>query len=306
MRKSVLAFLLLILFITPMLSRAQGQPQISSLKVALWPEFDNPTMLVIYNFTLTPTTQLPANLTLRIPAPAEAPHAVAVGPSAEQVGDVPYTTDLAGEWMEVSFIATMPVVQFEYYDPTLNKQGEIRNYEYHWPGDYAVEAIVIDVQEPLDARQVMVSPSLGSGTRRSDGLVYYTAQWGSLTAGQTFKISLSYQKPTNTLSAERLLVQPSQPLSPEGAGRIRVEGVLPWVLGVLGLTLIVGGGIWYWQSGQKETGRQPRRRRSAAATVVADETKAAADPGIYCHQCGKRAGPGDRFCRSCGTRLRQE
>ena len=25
---------------------------------------------------------------------------------------------------------------------------------------------------------------------------------------------------------------------------------------------------------------------------------------IFCHRCGKRAASGDRFCRSCGTKLR--
>lgn len=76
-----------------------------------------------------------------------------------------------------------------------------------------------------------------------------------------------------------------------------------WLLVFLGLVLIGGGGYWYWRSGQQESPAKARRRRRAPR----QETAAAfTQEAIYCHQCGKRAGAGDRFCRSCGSRLRTE
>jgi hypothetical protein len=110
---------------------------------------------------------------------------------------------------------------------------------------------------------------------------------------------LDYQKGNDVLTAQRLPVQPSQPISGGTTGRLNLGGPLPWVLGFLGVALIVGGGFWYWQSGQREPlPRQKKRSRG-------QRKEAKADPGadIYCSQCGKRASSHDRFCRSCGTKL---
>jgi hypothetical protein len=309
MQKVILALILLLAAILPHVSgQAQSSASIDSLKIELWPEYDQPSMLVIYRFSLSPETSLPAQLNLRIPSSAGEPFVVAVGPSLEQVADVPYNRNIMGEWAEISFAATMPVIQFEYYDPGLRKQNSERSFEYSWPGEYGVQALSVEVQQPVDVTEMRISPSIGRGETRADGLVYYTSQVGSLNAGQSFSIKLEYQKPNDVLSVTRLQVQPSQPLTPDTTGRIRPESILPWALGLLGLVLIGGGGFWYWQAGRKQTGPGPKTkkkiRRRAVDRPVGIEDADVEQAGIYCHQCGKRAASSDRYCRSCGTRLR--
>jgi hypothetical protein len=299
MHRITLAILLLTLLAwSPV--QAQDSPQLSNLKVSLWPEYDRPEMLVIYIFSLSPNTSLPVNLTMRIPAVAGDPHAVAVGARDDLVADVPYTRSVSGEWAEISFIASMPSVQFEYYDPSLNVSTARRSFVYYWPGDYGVESMMVEVQQPLQATTMSIAPSLGSGSVRADGMTYFTAEVGRLNPGQNFNISLDYEKTTSTLSAERLEVQPSQPLTPGTTGRIQTGGLVPVLLGGLGIFLIVGGGVWYWRSGQRSSAQKPRRRRRAATAPTQTQTNG----DVYCSQCGKRAAQGDRFCRSCGRRLK--
>jgi hypothetical protein len=300
--KRTITLLLLVFLLLPVTARAQEGPVFSTMQVDLWPEYDHPHMLVIYKATLGPEVALPVELTLRMPAAAEKPHAVAVGPSLESVGDINYTLAANGEWLLVSFIATMPVIQFEYYDPGLQKNGPARQFVYRWPGDYAVSSLTVQVQQPLDATDMHIVPSIGAGAPLPDGLVYYSAEVGSLAAGTPFIINLDYQKPTDTLSAERIQVQPSAPLTPETTGRPDLQRVLPWMVALASLLLIAGGGWWYWQAGREEPAVQTRRRR-APRSMEAEMTPT---EGVYCHQCGKRASAGDRFCRSCGTRLRPE
>jgi hypothetical protein len=292
---SILTILLLVL---PLSVFAQQTPRLSSLKVSLWPEYDQPTMLVIYTFTLSPDTQLPANITLRIPAATGAPNAVAVGPSFAEVGDTPYTRQVLGEWAEISFIATMPAVQFEYYDPGLVKEGSARQFVYQWTGEYAVESMVMEVQTPVNAADMRLTPNLGGGVRGTDGLVYYVSQIGSLNAGQTFQISLDYQKDDDILTAQSLPIQPIHPISNTTSGRLNLGGPLPWFIGLLGLVLILGGGFWYYQSGQRGPLPKPKKRRGQRK-----ESKLEAGGEVYCSQCGKRASSNDRFCRSCGTKI---
>lgn len=299
---SLLSLVLLGLALFAWQVRAQSTPTFSTLEVDLWPEYDAPGVLVIYRATLPMSVSLPADLTLRIPAAAGEPNAVAVREADGTLRSVNHTRQIAGDWALINFTATSPEIQIEYYDPDLVKQGADKKYVYRWPGDYPVDFVTIQVQQPVGAQEMTMAPAADSSDTGQDGLVYFTKRVGALAEGQTFNLQLDYQKEGDTLSAESLQVKPSAPVinAPTTASTLR--SILPWILGILGVGLLVGGGLWYWQSGKEKEHSEPRRRRRSAA--ASESSAAEAGDDIYCHQCGKRAGPGDRFCRACGTRLR--
>ena len=301
----ILAIIIAVITYTPLTPAfAQEEIKLSNLEVDLWPEYDRPSVLVIYRITLPPTISLPVDLTFRIPAAAGDPSAVAVRQMAAE-GDsglftIPYQRQVVGEWGLITITATVPEVQLEYYDPGLVKQGEARTFEYRWPGDYAIDALILQVQQPLGASEMRISPASDAGVSGNDGLVYYNKKIGSLASGQTFSLTVEYDKASDDLTAANMQVQPSAPVSVT-PGQNNLMTLLPWALGILGVLLILGGVVWYRQSGRGKPDDRSRRRR-AAALRDREET----DSFIYCHQCGKRASPGDRFCRTCGTKLRTE
>lgn len=303
MNKRIIILFLLLILILPAPVRGQEQVRLSSMQVDLWPEYDRHSLLVIYRGTLAPETSYPTDITLRIPASAGEPNAVA----AKQVDGVPYNVvydrEIRGAWAYISFTTTAPEVQLEYYDLTLEQDGQQRSFTYVWPGDYSVESMAIQVQQPFNATDMRISPSLGSGRVGNDGLTYYSAEVGSLEADQTFEIEVQYSKPDDTLTAEKLPVEPSAPLS-EGSVSTNLLDLWPWFLAGLGVVLVIGGLWWYWRGGRGEL--QPKRRRRTSRLAGGRASVGEADSGVYCHQCGKRANPGDRFCRSCGARLRTE
>ena len=303
MLKKLIVLILLLAGLIPFGASAQTQPSLASLTVDLWPEFDKPSMLVMYQFTLSPQVRLPAEISLRIPASAGVPHAVANCQPDGGCFNAPFNQQPAGEWSELTFQATLPDLRVEFYDPALTRDGSKRHYEYTWPGDYAVESFKIRVQEPEGAENMVVKPGTFSAGPADDGLTYYSLDAGSVPAGQTVQVVIDYDKNTDTLSNSSMPVQPSEPLSGETSGRTSLTSALPFVLGLVGLALIIGGGVWYWRSGrQKPQPVQARRnRRKTASAPVSNE---AVEGNVYCHQCGKRAAPGDRFCRTCGTQLR--
>lgn len=303
-------FVLIALFAStfPLLVRAQGQPKIQSLKVDLWPEYDRQAMLVIYRFTLSPDTQLPVQLKLSLPASAGDPHAVAVGASENLVSDVPFTRQVNGLQADVTFTATDPVVQFEYYDPNLEIQGESRHYEFRWEGLYGIDFLVVEVQQPVGAADIRVTPGMGQGETRQDGLVYFTSQIGALDQGQAFTLAVDYTKATDDLSVTSLDVQPSKPLDEDTLGRSKWADALPWAIGIAGAVLVGGGAVWYWQITRRPVESTPRRRRRGARLTEKrandEEDLAPSENSVYCPQCGNRTNPGDRFCRVCGAKLR--
>ena len=297
-----LLFTLSLVLGLPLASRSQDAQVISELEVDLWPEYDHPGVLVIYRITLPAETTLPVDLSLNIPTEAGDPNAVAVRDANGGLFSIAFTREVNGEWSKINFSPTMPEIQVEYYDPRLVINGKSRLYQFSWLGDYAISSLSIEVQQPIGASDMKITPSMGDGTIREDGLLYYTSQSGSLEAGQTFELSLEYQKEGNALSAESLEVKPSSPVSTISPTTRNLMTVLPWILGTLGVILIVGGGIWwYWQSGIGKGRPKPTHRRRRL--VIATE-QSVPEGQVHCHHCGKRAVNGDKFCRSCGTRLR--
>lgn len=283
---------------------AQQPVSLSELEVDLWPEYDRPSLLVIYRIKLSPEVGLPAELTLRIPAAAGGPHAVAAKQPDGSLINVEYEWAASGDWGEVTLTASQPELQLEYYDPDITREGTTRSFEYRWPGDYTVQDMKVQVQQPLGATNLRTSPSLGEQVTDANGLSYYNANIGALSAGQDFDIRVEYDKATDSLTATGLQVQPSADVADTAQGwRSQLRPALPWGLLVLGVILLVGGAVWYWQSGKRGEERPRTRRRRKPAEAA---EKPAPERYIYCHSCGKRAGPGDRFCRACGTRLRLE
>ncbi len=286
---------------------AQDEIRFGTLEVDLWPEYDKPRQtLVIYRIDLSADVQLPASLTVRIPAAAGQPHAVAETQTAgDTLFNLQYTTRQDAQWVYVQFSASMPYVQIEYYDPGMTVNGDQRSITYRWAGDYPVDTLILQVQQPRTASGMQLTPALGQPqTNPQDGLTYYVASFDSVKAGETFELQVSYQKSDDALSVEGIQVVPSDSTQQVSPAFVWTD-ILPWVLGALGVLLIIGGGVWYWRGNQPSEEPKKRKHKRAAksnAKVGSGYTEGA----IYCPQCGKRADKGDRFCRACGAPLRRD
>ncbi len=303
MRKWSLLLLLVLSLILPHGVNAQNPLTFSSMFIDIWPEYDKPSVLVIYHISLDSSTTYPATISLRIPTAAGDPNAVAEQQADGSLFNITFSRQVDGEWATITFTTTNPKVQLEYYDPALIKDGSSRHYEYNWPGDYAITQLTIQVQQPAGATDMRISPSLGAGTVGSDNLTYYTQDIGAISAGQTIQIIIDYLKTTDTLTAEGP-VQPSTTVPQSTVADLNISTFLPWILGILGAALIIGGIVWFWRSGRQRPAHQTRRHRSKAETKVTETEAVSEEDAIYCSQCGKRASPGDQFCRSCGTPIR--
>lgn len=310
-KRFLAVFILLIIIVLsgmviPFDSHAQSPVGFGSLQVDIWPEYDRPGVLVIYRITLSPDISLPVDLSLLIPSSAGEPNALAVKETSGRLFDIAFTREVNGDWSKISFTATMPEIQLEYYNPALKKEAAHRYFEFSWQGDYDVDELSISVQQPIGASDMVITPSLGEGVVNQDGLVYYTSQIGTLTAGQTFTLTLDYEKGNDDLSAENLEIKPSAPFTKLSSSQRNLMSVLPWVLGALGIILICGGTLWYWQSGKGKFGVRNPAKGKKARRLISNSTSPREEGYIYCQNCGKRALPNDRFCRVCGTQLRVE
>jgi hypothetical protein len=292
LRKWLFLPLLFALLTIPVPANAQGQVALDNVTVQLWPEFDQPAMLVIYDFTLTEGTTLPVDVTLRIPTDANL-IAVAYAPAGNLL-NVPYQDPYEeGDWQVVTLtVDTAAPYHIEYYAP-LTRVDAQRDYVYLWPGDHAVETFNVSVKTPIDTTEISTDPQMRDVTPEGSTQTYL--EWGTsnLEAGEQLPIKVTYIKTSDRLGGP---IQ-AESVDENTQGRISLSNYLPYILGGLGILLIVGGGIYFWQTSQ---GKPAHRKRHRSRDEDRDSEE------VYCHQCGKRAQAGDRFCRTCGTRLRRE
>jgi hypothetical protein len=299
LRKSIfgLVIALFTLLALPLPTHAQSALHLSEVQVELWPEFDEPAVLVICHITLASNTIFPATLDLRIPSVANL-NAVAERDSNGSLVNATYEQKADGDWRVLSLQVTRPRVQVEYYD-LLTKQGTARNYTYTWAGDNTVDSFSIVFQEPVDATALILDPPGITNWTGNDHLNYYQTNAVALAAGQVYTFQVKYNKTTETLSGSGLPVQPAGTLVPD-----TLTNIWPWVAGGVGLLFLLGGVIGILRL-RPIPARAPRghgKRHAASYAGAADQVASEA----YCHQCGQRSQPADLFCRVCGTRLKHE
>lgn len=299
MRNAILLCVVVLFLLTPGLAGAQADaPVLDELIIQVWPEYDQPSVLVIYDFRLAPGASLPVSLKLRIPKDGNI-FAVAQETS-DGLMNVLYEPPVTeGDYDVLTLVVNdLSTHRIEFYAP-YQRNGNSRQYSLLWPGDYAVKTMTVMVQKPTGAESLTTEPVL-SELPGGDGFIYARGAFASLPAGEPFTLSLQYEKEGDALSVNSQ--PPTLPgLEQPAAGVFSLTQALPWLAGGLGLALIVGGLVWYWQSGRSQRpGRGVSRKRHAQRSDSADEQQ------VYCSQCGKRAEGADRFCRACGARLRRD
>ena len=297
MRKWFLILALGILFLFPSVVSAQNNVTLGSVSVQLWPEYDQPSMLVITDFKAADNTQFPASATFHIPQDANLIAVAAYDPNGSLV-NAAYDGPTAEDDSQVFTITlSSAAARFEYYQPIVFN-GDERTFSYLWDNRYAVDAFTIRVLEPLDTTSLTTVPDLPSITQDND-LRYFSGSPLKLGAGEQFGLQLDYKKTSNTLITNSQAVQPAAPVDASTPGRVSMSNYLPYILGGLGVLMIVGGSAYYWRA-RRSSSKKPRRRAKPNAEHAQNDEES------YCPQCGTRAMPADRFCRVCGARLRPQ
>jgi hypothetical protein len=298
MRKWLVISLFISLLTFPSVVGAQSTVKLDLMGIELWSEYDKPSMLVINQFVVSQDTQLPARVTLRFPKEG---NLVAV---AVESSDGLFNKDFdppaeQGDWQAVTInVETYEPHRIEYYQP-LTRDGDKRQFKYQWFGDYYAKEFAVSILVPADSTELITSPVLQSTGASADGLgISGTVVKNDLKMGNSFQFDLEYQRTSSVLmdpgAADQ--VQPSEPVGADTPGRVSITN-LPLVIGGFGLALIGIALFTYYRSTQSND-TKPRRRRRASSAEGGEQA--------YCHECGARANPGDRFCRTCGSRLRAE
>jgi hypothetical protein len=287
-------------------AEAQPPPELSTLDISLWPEFDRPDVLVIYRGLFASDTPLPVAVEFRIPASAGQPTAVAYVGEDGQRFNQPYETQLEGDWLVVSFELSTLGFQLEYYAPLPVDSAGQREFAFTYTADYAVGALSLDVQEPPGALGFALEPPADTITQEADGLTYHLIQAGPLSRGESRSWVLTYQKTGSDLTAESS-VEAEVPLevSFPAAEAADNSTVTVFVIAFLALLAAGGGAFWLGRHTQPAPQPTPRPSRPKEPRGNAQRSKPLAEEPVFCHRCGVEVRDDADFCHRCGTAVRR-
>lgn len=268
---------------TPGLAVPGPGASFSSLRADVWPEHDDPRVLVIYRGTLSPQTPLPHTLAFSVPAGAVV-HAAAYSRDG-QLLTAKYQTARSGDQVQITFAVPVPDFQFEYYLDVISPPPQ-RAFEVSVVFPLPVADLQISVEQPLRASDFSLDPPAGR-TAVSGAFTYHFFAEQAWPAGRPWTVRASYRKADATPSLAPAPPATTPPPAEGGRPLLAViTAVLGMVVGVVGALLV---GLL--------------RRPKAGRTGGAPTSKRSGRQDRFCPTCGHRVGHNDRFCANCGEVL---
>lgn len=276
-------------------SKAVSQYRVSiirQLDIDIWPDYDQPSVLVLLTGRLPDKTKLPATVTLPLPESARL-NAVARIDSKDDLmkDDIISSNDPPGM---ITF--TTPDLRFrvEFYFPYIVNDNR-HVFDYTWLAPVGINVFRLRVQQPSAAQSFKTDPDTANILKGNDGLSYHTFASQVVEAWQPVSIRVNYQMTGAKLSKDNLArakpaAQNMKP-QPQEPNKLPVNQVLV-VMGMGGL-FVFGVLLWRLFLRNSRESDQPSDHRSDRKGSASDK----------CARCGNSIAENDSFCSRCGKKL---
>ncbi len=287
----LLKYLVVFLFLTLASPVSAQEPifepdVIPVVTIELWPDYDRPETLVLLTAALPTSTPTP--IQLRLPLPAEGTlNAVAFSEEGQLFNLNDY--DRVGD--ELRLVSPTPGIRIEYYLP-YDVDGALRTINFDWVAPYAIDQLNISMQEPSSSENFALDQTIEELVVTTNELRFHRLPPRVVAAGETVRISASYELPGGRLTAPGGSASAPLPAPESNSSLVQnLQANWPWAavgLGFLAIAIFFGWQTW-----------RERRRPSASARKPSRQT------AVFCTSCGTKNSRGDNFCRKCGQKLKK-
>lgn len=293
------AFALFLFLVTGGLPLAAQDPGLSiqTASLRLWPEYDDPGVLVLLSGEFDGTATFPQEVAFPVPDAARGIQATYNDPTGGLLNQ-------AWKLVNGKITYTLPGASFhtEYYIDR-PPSGNQRTITYTFIAPYAIQALEVSVQQPARASGFTLTPQPESSFQGSDGFTYYIFNRTNVAADAKIDITIAYSKTDTAVSSPQLAIPNATAVPSTATPQPAAKGAgqwLPYLLIGLGLAGLAGAAI-YWLLQRRPA--SPRKASPADAPkrpALRTPPSQTAGAGAFCTECGRPLGPEDRFCAQCG------
>lgn len=142
---------------TPGGGGAPGGQSIGRMKVSLMPEYDDPSVLAIYDGKFEEAASYPIRTSFLIPKGSVISDACSLSHEGQHFCQL-YKTVNKGVYDEVSLVLPYPNFYLSFHTPQLNVQNEKKEIVYRIKANHPVKNLEVDLQQPLRSTAFRVSP----------------------------------------------------------------------------------------------------------------------------------------------------
>ena len=272
--------------------------RIARMRLSIWPEYDDPRVLILIRGEAAPASAFPTTITLPVPKGAEL---IGAGMISEQNTLLNHPYQLVPGDAHDTLELNLPVPRFFvewYHDPytTTGRESE-KQFTYTLRLPYPLGQLAVDIQQPYEATDFRTDPPSEKQTTGTQGGVFHQFAYSDLQPGQAVTFTVTYVKTTDRPSVQKQQAdaEASPPLSNWGNKTTLAFAVLA------GVTAIYASGAVLWRTyrQRREAAPAPAQPTSIATTPVA----ASPNTANFCSNCGRKLQPDDAFCAGCGRSL---
>jgi mono/diheme cytochrome c family protein len=289
------------------------------LRLSIWPEYDDPRVLIMLRGEMTPRQAFPASITLPIPKGAEI---IGAGMISEQNELLLHPHQVLPGDTQDTLQLNLPVPRFfvEFYYNPFTTSGAEKRFVYPAPTTYPIELFEVDIQQPLKATAFTLDPAPMERMTDNQGFTYHQFTYRDVGKGQSQIFTIAYIKTVTTPSVSKQQPTPQ----PTEKARTRSDNTLVVLSILAGAILLFAGCAWLIQRSQRQ--HMPTTTAPAPSVPMSDtllallrddaqpqETARADVPPMlsqtkainFCANCGRKLLPDDRFCSECGKPIKR-
>ncbi len=276
----------------PQTAHAQQSLRIGSLGISVYPEYDQPGVLVQYQGAIVGSADKtnPREVAFLVPQGAGVGAACAIKGDGSHTSETWKESDAGDGYTRVTYSINEPNFHLEYYYKPLTSAPD-KKMEFVYQAALPADEINLEIQHPLKASNFVLTPPAKDSHKDDEGFTYHSYTFKQIAAGDKVSTSIGYTKtdPKPSIS--------SQPKTTAAFNASSDNGVNPNLI-VLVSAVVVGIGmvgyfVWVRRAGKSQYSRTPAPRASPKTLS-----------GGFCTECGSALDAEDKFCGKCGTSRR--
>ena len=275
-------------------SAAGNSAGLSNLRLMVWPEYDDPRVLVQFEGDLADTNSVPRDVPFFIPVTAKLYATAYADDNGQLVNTEPAKIEQAGSgFLRVTIRVSKPRFHVEYYDDLLPVTAD-KVMDFVYRAALPVDKVSLEIQQPIKAENFTTSPAADSQTAGYHDFKYHVFSFANVQTDQTLSVHVTYTKSDPSPSISNL----PQTTAPATADAAQPSNLPVLIVGGTGLLALSALALFAWY-----VRRRPQFARAEAPSNKAGR-KGAHTGSQFCPQCGHNLAAADHFCANCGAKRR--